>query len=512
MSSSSQDSEMKLDQQQQVSSHEEAEHSEEISGHLKKTRFQPSFEETKHACYKIFHCKNIKYDVRSFSILDKLNKNKGVFGFICKRDGPLGGSLYVVNVGGKSLYDENSANAQDMRELIFCTPKLRYAYNKDFTDFVDTFEHEERISSYYLSEKWNGTNILLFKYHDAEGNEFISGKTKGMPTLTDSNFGNFLTCTLNALHLQDFIGKYEDLCLRDELIKMHSDPKNPNYMPHMDEFLNNKDIQAMSLEICGNTLPHLVKYDFALDLKPLFFVHKSGKIRPCLKVRGMEEFGPMPYTPFESHKSCIRLCRMLQKDSLERNENYRKKHNLKHKYEYEHFEVEGHVLYLLDDHGFVVSRNSIYKVKPRDVEEVHWEQFDEMKKGQVRDAVLKMKQRGLSLSNEEALRKELDCGDKEWSKFSREILAFIQKEFGNESTEDHNAKKTTRSKKSRDKKQAVILEQEAPVTAASKEVVIDVATEVIASSTNVNSPTTNEKQKRNHQSRNKNKVLYVKKE
>ena len=369
--SSSQDSELKIDQQQ-ASSHEEEEHSEEhseeYSGHLKKTRFQPSFSETKHACYGVFKCKSIKFDVRSFSILDKMNKNQGVFGFICKRDGPIGGSLYIVNVAGKSLYDENNSNVKDAREFIFCTPKLRYAYNREFTDFVDKFDHEERIASYYLSEKWNGTNILLFKYHDAEGNEFISGKTKGMPTLTDSNFGNFLSCTLTALHLQDFIGKYENLCLRDELMKIHNDPNHPNYMPHLHEFLNNKDIQAISLEICGNSLPHLVKYDFALDLKPLFFIHKGGKIRPCLKVRGMEEFGPIPYTPFESHNSCIRLCKMLQKDSLERNENYRKEHNLKHKYEYEHFAVEGHVLYLLDEQGFVVSRNSIYKVKPRDVE------------------------------------------------------------------------------------------------------------------------------------------------
>ncbi|EFC39643.1 predicted protein [Naegleria gruberi] len=391
---------------------------------LKKQRFIPEYSETKDVCFNVFKCKSPKFDVRSFSILDK----QSIFGFICKRDGPIGGSLYVVSVNGQSLKDETT----DKREFIYATPKLKYAYNKSFDNYVEKFEEEEKIDSYYISEKWNGTNILLFKYHDKDGNEYISGKTKGMPTLTDTDFGNFLSSTLTALHLDQFIGKYEELSLRDELLKIHNDTANPHYSPHIQEFLNNPSVQCISFEVCGNTLPHLVKYEFGVDLKPLFYGFSNGKIKPCMKVKGMEEFGPIKYYPYQSHASCVKLCKMLQADSLKMNEEYRKQHNLKHKYEYEHFAIEGHVLYLLDSEGYLVTRN-MYKVKSADVEEVHWQKFDDVKKGQVKDAVLKMKQRGLSLTDEKALRKELDIGDKEWGKFSKDILNYI-KQLGDKST------------------------------------------------------------------------------
>jgi len=459
-------------------------------GKLKKNRYIPTFDEVKHACFKVFSCKSPKFDVRSFSILDKMNKNQSVFGFVCKRDGPLGGSLYITSVGGQSLTEGDS----DKRELVYATPKLRYAYNKNFNDYVDVFENEENIASYYLSEKWNGTNILLFKYHDKDGNEYISGKTKGMPTLTDSDFGTFLTSTLKALHLESFIDNYDQLVLRDELLKIHSDPCHQFYNSHLSEFLTNKDIQAISFEVCGNTLPHLVKYDFELDLKPLFFGHVNGKIRPCIGLKGAEEFGPTAYYPNVSHATCVRLCKMLQKNSLERNQAYREKNNLKHKYEYEHFIIEGHVLYLLDKDGFLVTRN-MYKVKPSDVEEVHWERFDEAKKGQVRDVMLKMKQRGLSLSDENALRQELDCGDKEWGKFGREILAFVKQE---------SEKPTSSASSSKDSKPKNNQKQPAASSSQTKEVKQQPKEESKETKTSVPTP------KKNNNRNNKNKVMFKK--
>ncbi|KAL9643093.1 hypothetical protein ABK040_003894 [Willaertia magna] len=409
----------------EVEKEEEGDEEEIISEEgliLKKPRFKPTWKEINNVCYKIFKCKRPKYDVRKFSILDKLNNFQNICGFLCKREGKIGGSLLIASVKEQTF-------ETDKRQFIFGTPKLKYAYKRNENEFVDEFEGENLISSYYLSQKWNGTNILLFKYYDIEGNEFISAKTKGMPTVNDGDFGNFLTGTLQALHLDQFIGKYKNFYLREVLLKIHSDKNNEHYNEHIYEFLMNNDVQSISFEICGHQMPHLVKYDFDISLKPLFVTFKeSGKIKPCIHVKDMEEFGPFPYTPKESHEKCVEHCKRLQKESLQKNEKYREENHLKHKYEYEHFAVEGHVLYLLDKDGYLIYR-TMYKIKPNDVEEVHWETFDERKKGQVKDTIIKMKQRNLNISDESVLRNELDIGDKEWGKFGKDIKKYIQFEL-----------------------------------------------------------------------------------
>ena len=83
-------------------------------------------------------------------------------------------------------------------------------------------------------------------------------------------------------------------------------------------------------------------------------------------------------------------------------------------------------MYILgSDRTTVVPARTMYKVKPVDIEEVHWEKFDDQKKQQVVEAVRKLNQREKPL-NERSLREELDIQDKEWGKFGREIQRFIQ--------------------------------------------------------------------------------------
>ena len=50
---------------------------------------------------------------------------------------------------------------------------------------------------------------------------------------------------------------------------------------------------------------------------------------------------------------------------------------MRHRYEHDHFITEGCVLYLLDSNGRLINR-TMYKIKPEDVEEVHWAQFDQV--------------------------------------------------------------------------------------------------------------------------------------
>jgi hypothetical protein len=45
-------------------------------------------------------------------------------------------------------------------------------------------------------------------------------------------------------------------------------------------------------------------------------------------------------------------------------------------YWFDHFIEEGRVLYLVGEDKCVINRESLYKIKPKDIELYHWEQFD----------------------------------------------------------------------------------------------------------------------------------------
>ena len=119
--------------------------------------------------------------------------------------------------------------------------------------------------------------------------------------------------------------------------------------------------------MCGNEEPHLIAYDFLLQLKPLFTTRLDGRIEPC---PGEGAIGPAEYD-----NALATVCQRLQAESLKMNEEHRRKLNLAPAFWFGHFATEGHVLYLLDESGSA-SREAIYKIKPSDVELYHWEQFD----------------------------------------------------------------------------------------------------------------------------------------
>src|SRR4051794_2563998 len=63
--------------------------------------------------------------------------------------------------------------------------------------------------------------------------------------------------------------------------------------------------------------------------------------------------------------SKLRILSDYQRDALAANEKHRKDNNLKKCYWYDHFFVEGLVLYLLDKDGNLINRDSMYKIKPQ---------------------------------------------------------------------------------------------------------------------------------------------------
>ena len=67
----------------------------------------------------------------------------------------------------------------------------------------------------------------------------------------------------------------------------------------------------------------------------------------------------------------------------------------------------------------------MYKIKPPDIEEVHWQTFDKVMQGRVTEAIKKISTNEEEV-NEENLKQELDMGPKQWGKFRDSIIAFAR--------------------------------------------------------------------------------------
>lgn len=326
---------------------------------------------------------------RRFDRIDPFNDNK-VEGWICRKRNKNGGSLIIDTVNGK-----------DTEQVIWATPKLQYPYkNVGSTDLIN-FKNQ-KISQVYISEKWNGMNILFYKYFDDKGNEVTSVKSKGTSFVSNSEVGNFLDLLEEALENSD-----------DE------------FNDAMNYFTETKSIRAISFEMCGTKEPHLVKYDFDLKLKPLFMINENGQIKPYIVDKNNV------YDFCKDDTKCINsqihtLIKCHQNKAFDENEEYRKLNGLTIKYEYNHFSTEGYVLYVMDKDGFVIDK-IMYKVKPKDIEEVHWQTFDDNMESRVKEAIDKCINREYTV-NSENIQHELDMGLKEWDKFGKRIEKFLEKE------------------------------------------------------------------------------------
>lgn len=243
-------------------------------------------------------------------------------------------------------------------------------------------------------------NVLVYKYYDHEDNVYYTMKSKGIAFLKNGSFGNFLDLSCSALNIEIGVTDLKKL----EELKELQDPS----------------IQSKTFELCGRKEPHLVYYDFDIALKPLFITYNDGTITPCVGVHPENEHGPSEFVL----EDVINLCKHFQKVDEEKNEAYRKSKGLKRKYEYNHFIVEGRVLYCLDENGKLINR-TMYKIKPHDIEEVHWSNFDDNMKGRVDEVLKKLKVRDIPIT-EESIQEELDMGKKEWGRFSKGVISYVK--------------------------------------------------------------------------------------
>lgn len=167
--------------------------------------------------------------------------------------------------------------------------------------------------------------------------------------------------------------------LRDHIIE-NKDKNKACHILHK-FWLSQEDLQSFDFELCGRKEPHLVKYDFGIDLKPLFFGLNNGELSPYYHKLNPEvssyftpelqdsdaktkessgfdakihsnsdmEMKIRQYGPWkiEDSKEVIKFCQNIQKRDLWLNTEFRKMNGLSVRYEHDHFIHEGFVLYLL---------------------------------------------------------------------------------------------------------------------------------------------------------------------
>jgi hypothetical protein len=71
-------------------------------------------------------------------------------------------------------------------------------------------------------------------------------------------------------------------------------------------------------------------------------------------------------------KKVLQICEEFKQVAFNLNENFRRAHNIPLSYYFESFIIEGKVIYFLNEENELVSRDALFKVKPKDIELFHW--------------------------------------------------------------------------------------------------------------------------------------------
>lgn len=246
-----------------------------------------------------------------FDEKDPFNGNQ-ITGLICKSQGLDYGSLYIVSVNGDEAV-----------QVIRCTPKMHYPFDKNDRWI---FPKCTEILAY---EKIDGTNVLQYQYVDKVGARYTSYKTRLLPFLRQSKWGDFFSMW------QRMMEKYPDLA------KLSS--------------LNNCNI---SYELYGSLNQHLVKYEAALDVAVLFGRKND---RAVIHPARLQTLG-VPVAPLitridSGYVENYRTQQSAMRDSL------------KGDAETGFVGSEGQVWYCLTE-GSAIQ----FKCKPEQIEAIHWTQ------------------------------------------------------------------------------------------------------------------------------------------
>ena len=251
--------------------------------------------------------------LQPFEAEDPFHPGMVVRGAISRRPDHRYGALAFTHVGGRPA-----------PQRLYATPKLHYPFDR-----AGRF-HFPPLRRVHLYEKLDGTNVLAYRYHDADGRAYLSYKLRLAPFLRNSRFGPFL----------DF---WRELLLRHPGI------------PQLVE----RNRCHVSLEMFGRRNTHLILYEAELETAVLFGIRDDGQLVPAhhletlgvpvVPLWGLLEAGEDPVARYgELRAEMEARMRKADDDKLVGN--------------------EGAVWCVTDEGGKV----SLWKCKPESVEAIHW--------------------------------------------------------------------------------------------------------------------------------------------
>lgn len=249
-----------------------------------------------------------------FDVTDPFNGDARLEGFLCQKPNHTYGALALLRVDGRPA-----------PQRIFATPKLHYPFGKDGRFFFPP------VHSAHLYEKLDGTNVLAYRYRDADGRARLTYKLRLSPVLRNSKWGPFLD------YWRELLARHPDL---PELIESNG--------------------CHISFEMFGARNAHLIAYDVPLAVALLFGVRPvdAGVVGPFQLQTGSVPVAPLlgelragedPVARFQSLRAELELRNKPAADDKLSG-------------------TEGAVWFVSEPAG----RVTMWKCKPESVEEIHW--------------------------------------------------------------------------------------------------------------------------------------------
>jgi len=251
--------------------------------------------------------------LKSFDVEDPFNKTIKLQGFLSHKPDHRYGALVITHVDGK-----------EAPQLILATPKLHYPFGKD-----GKF-HFPPIKKIHIYEKLDGTNVLAYRYRDADGNSYLTYKLRLYPVLRNSRWGSFLD-------------------MWHELVQKH---------PAITQLVSENNCY-ISFEMYGMRNAHLMLYDVDLATAALFGIREDATIVPVFNLNLFD----VPTAPFIDEISA-------KDDPVKKYAEIREtmEQRMKHTDDEKLIGMEGTVWYIEEPN----SRVTMWKCKPESVEEIHW--------------------------------------------------------------------------------------------------------------------------------------------
>ena len=264
-------------------------------------------------------------EIEPFATVDTFNDDQQIEGFLCKRADHRYGALVIYKVRG----------CRTDPQVIYCTPKLHYPFGR--TDDEERVYHFPKVvRRVEVYDKLDGTNVCAYSYVDADGQRFVTYKTRLTPILPDGKWGAFATL-------------WRELLATD-----------PKLAALIEMFSTGMLGVALSFEMYGYRNCHTVVYREPLAATLLFvIVQHSGEVETPLA--GIA-WTPKPVATLDSAESLVAFYEEKRGEAEARN-------TVIASGESEQIDgTEGFIFYVLDEDAAW----SMWKCKPESIEALHW--------------------------------------------------------------------------------------------------------------------------------------------